>query len=138
MCGRFTQKYTWEEFSPPYRLTQPARNIRPQYHICPTDPIDVIIPGIAGLAAPMRWQLIPSWWKNSPSGAEVSLGQQKSALPPARKSVLSRSRRGRGRNEDFLEWIPSRLRRELKVAEVGAKPQSHARTNWNYHHLIRG
>jgi len=64
MCGRFTQKYTWEELSRLYRLTQPARNLRPRYNICPTDPVDVVIRGDAGLLVmPMRWQLIPSWWK---------------------------------------------------------------------------
>jgi putative SOS response-associated peptidase YedK len=41
MCGRFTQKRTWEELHRLYRLTQPARNTRPQYNICPTDPVDV-------------------------------------------------------------------------------------------------
>jgi putative SOS response-associated peptidase YedK len=66
MCGRFTQAYTWEELSRLYRLTQPARNVRPQYNICPTDPIDVIMPGDNGLLAiPMRWQFIPPWWKKS-------------------------------------------------------------------------
>jgi putative SOS response-associated peptidase YedK len=64
MCGRFTQKYTWEELHRLYRLTQPARNLRPRYNICPTDPVDVVIRGDAGLLVmPMRWQLIPSWWK---------------------------------------------------------------------------
>jgi putative SOS response-associated peptidase YedK len=66
MCGRFTQKYTWEELHRLYRLTQPARNVRPQYNICPTDPVDVIIPGDNGLlAVPMRWQFIRPWWKKS-------------------------------------------------------------------------
>jgi putative SOS response-associated peptidase YedK len=66
MCGRFSQSYTWDELQRLYRLTQPARNIRPQYNICPTDPIEVIIPGDSGLlAVPMRWQLIPPWWKKS-------------------------------------------------------------------------
>jgi hypothetical protein len=51
MCGCFTQKYTWEELHRLYRLTQPARNIQPRYNICPTDPIDVIIPGNGGLLA---------------------------------------------------------------------------------------
>jgi putative SOS response-associated peptidase YedK len=64
MRGRFTQKYTWEELHQLYRLTQPARNVRPQYNICPTDPVDVVIRGDAGLlVVPMRWQLIPPWWK---------------------------------------------------------------------------
>src|SRR5262245_46190984 len=67
MCGRFTQAYTWDELQRLYRLTQPARNVRPQYNICPTDPVEVIIAGDGGglLAVPMCWQLIPPWWKNS-------------------------------------------------------------------------
>jgi putative SOS response-associated peptidase YedK len=65
MCGRFTQKYTWEELHRLYRLTQPARNVRPQYNICPTDPVDAIVPDNDGglVVGPMRWQLIPPWWK---------------------------------------------------------------------------
>ena len=66
MCGRFTQKYTWEKLHRLYRLTQPARNLRPRYNICPTDPVDVIVLHDGALAVvPMRWQLIPSWWKKS-------------------------------------------------------------------------
>jgi putative SOS response-associated peptidase YedK len=50
MCGRFTQKYTWQELADLYRLNQTARNIRPAaYNICPTDPVSVIIPGTSGL-----------------------------------------------------------------------------------------
>ncbi len=47
-----------------YRLAQPARNLRPRYNTCPTDPVDVVIRGDGGLlVVPMRWQLIPPWWK---------------------------------------------------------------------------
>jgi putative SOS response-associated peptidase YedK len=66
MCGRFTQKFTWDEVAKNYRLTQPPQNLRPAYNICPTDPISVIIPGTSGLLLmPMRWGLIPRWWKKS-------------------------------------------------------------------------
>jgi len=66
MCGRFTQSYTWPELVELYRLTQPPVNVRPNYNVCPTDPISVIIPGDNGLfLMPMRWGLIPRWWKKS-------------------------------------------------------------------------
>lgn len=67
MCGRFTQHYTWQELVAPYRLTVPARNLQPRYNIAPTTRIDVVIPrgGDRLELLPMRWGLIPSWWKKS-------------------------------------------------------------------------
>ena len=66
MCGRFTQKYTWQELAELYRLNQTPRNIRPAYNVCPTDPVGVLVPGSNGLSyMPMRWGLIPRWWKKS-------------------------------------------------------------------------
>jgi putative SOS response-associated peptidase YedK len=66
MCGRFTQKYTWQELAELYRPNQTPQNIRPAYNVCPTDPISVIIPGGNGLfLMPMRWGLIPRWWSKS-------------------------------------------------------------------------
>ena len=64
MCGRFTQKYTWRELVELYRLTQPARNLEPRYNVAPTSTIDAVRvrDGVRELA-PMRWGLVPSWWK---------------------------------------------------------------------------
>jgi putative SOS response-associated peptidase YedK len=66
VCGRFTQKFTWPELVELYRLTQTPANLRPNFNVCPTDPISVITPDDKGLfLTPMRWQLIPRWWKKS-------------------------------------------------------------------------
>jgi putative SOS response-associated peptidase YedK len=66
MCGRFTQRFTWQELADLYRLNQTPQNIRPAYNICPTDPVGVLVPGANGLSyMPMRWGLIPRWWKKS-------------------------------------------------------------------------
>ncbi len=66
MCGRSTQFFTWRELVELYRLTQPARNLRPRYNIAPTTAIDVVRRGCAGPElVPMRWGLIPGWWKKT-------------------------------------------------------------------------
>ena len=67
MCGRFTNRLTWREIVALYRLAVPAtpeRNMPARYNICPTDTIDAVIEreGKRGLV-PMRWGLVPSWWK---------------------------------------------------------------------------
>ena len=67
MCGRFTQRYTWQELVALYRLTVPVSNLQPRYNIAPTTTIDVVIPrgGDRLELLPMRWGLIPSWWKKT-------------------------------------------------------------------------
>jgi len=66
MCGRFTQNYTWRELVELYRLTQPARNLRPRYNIAPTTTIDVVRLAETGPElVPMRWGLIPGWWEKT-------------------------------------------------------------------------
>ena len=66
MCGRFTQRYTWQELVALYRLTVPASNLEPRYNVAPTTTIDAIISRDGKLElARMRWGLCPSWWKKS-------------------------------------------------------------------------
>jgi len=69
MCGRFTNRLTWREIVALYRLAvpiTPERNLPARYNICPTDPVDVVIErGGKRDLVPMRWGLIPSWWKKS-------------------------------------------------------------------------
>jgi putative SOS response-associated peptidase YedK len=65
MCGRFTNKLTWEDVVRLYRLTLnvPPHNLRPRYNICPTDTIDTIVfeHGVRSFV-PVRWGLVPRWW----------------------------------------------------------------------------
>jgi putative SOS response-associated peptidase YedK len=65
MCGRFTRMYTWRDLVELYQLTMSApSNLEPRYNICPTDTIDVVVSGDGEHAlVPMRWGLIPGWWK---------------------------------------------------------------------------
>jgi hypothetical protein len=49
-----------------HRLTQPARDLEPRYNVAPTTTIDVlrVRDGTRELV-PMRWGLVPAWWKKS-------------------------------------------------------------------------
>jgi putative SOS response-associated peptidase YedK len=66
MCGRFTQHYTWQEVHAFLSVFGTPRNLQPHYNIAPTDTVDVIRLGPQGRElAPMRWGLIPGWWKKT-------------------------------------------------------------------------
>jgi putative SOS response-associated peptidase YedK len=66
MCGRFTQNYTWEEVRAAMGLLGVPRNLRPRYNIAPTTTVDVVRLGENGRErVPMRWGLIPCWWKKT-------------------------------------------------------------------------
>lgn len=66
MCGRFTQHFTWRELRDLLDLVGAPRNLEPRYNISPTSQIEVVWPGEDGLTLmPMRWGLIPGWWKKS-------------------------------------------------------------------------
>lgn len=87
MCGRFTQSYTWRELVELYRLTVPARNLRPRYNIAPTTTVDVVRLADTGPElGPMRWGLIPTA-KEVPStfNARAETVAQKPMFPSAFK-----------------------------------------------------
>jgi putative SOS response-associated peptidase YedK len=69
MCGRFTNRLTWREIVALYRLSvplEPERNLPARYNICPTTTIDAVIERDAKRElVPMRWGLVPSWWKKT-------------------------------------------------------------------------
>jgi integrase len=65
VCGRFTNRLTWEELVRLYRLTlgQPAQNTRARYNVCATDPIPTIVERDGKReCASMRWGIVSYWW----------------------------------------------------------------------------
>lgn len=66
MCGRFTQAYTWSEVHAFLNVFGTARNLQPRYNIAPTTTVDVVIDrGQGHEIVPMRWGLVPGWWKKT-------------------------------------------------------------------------
>lgn len=69
MCGRFTQYFTYAELHAYFSFfadafSTPPTNMQPRWHLCPTDPVWVVVPSETGLRfEQMRWGLAPYWWK---------------------------------------------------------------------------
>jgi putative SOS response-associated peptidase YedK len=74
MCGRFTQNYSWSEvhaFLNVFGDLGTPHNLQPRFNIAPTTFIDVVTARVRNREivgremVPMRWGLIPGWWKKS-------------------------------------------------------------------------
>jgi putative SOS response-associated peptidase YedK len=66
MCGRFVQRYTWDDVQDVCGLPDgPAPNLQAHYNVAPTDPVSVVRLATDGAAelVSMQWGLIPWWWK---------------------------------------------------------------------------
>jgi putative SOS response-associated peptidase YedK len=66
MCGRFVQRYTWDDVQELYELPDgPAPNLQAHYNVAPTDAVNVVRSATGGAAelVSMRWGLVPWWWK---------------------------------------------------------------------------
>src|SRR5664280_640367 len=98
MCGRFTYRLTWREIVALYRLTASAsleRNLQARYNICPTTTIDAVIECDAKRElVPMRWGLVPSWWKKKvkETPATFNARAETVAEKPMFRSAFKRSR----------------------------------------------
>jgi putative SOS response-associated peptidase YedK len=98
MCGRFTNRLTWREIVALYRLTVPAapeRNLPARYNICPTQMIDAVMvsQGKRELV-PMRWGLVPSWWKKTLKELPSTFNARAEtvAVKPMFRSAFNRTR----------------------------------------------
>jgi putative SOS response-associated peptidase YedK len=124
MCGRFTQSYTWRELVELYRLTQPARNLRPRYNIAPTTQIDVMRLADTGPElVPMRWGLIPGWWKKTAKEVPSTFNARAEtvAQKPMFRSAFKRTRC----------IVPASGYYEWRPAEGGQAALFHQRCGWS-------
>lgn len=106
MCGRFTQFYTWAEIRAAMDLTGVPRNLRPRYNIAPTTMVDVVRVGPAGRElVPMRWGLVPGWWKKSLKDLPSTFNARAETVAekPLFRSAFKRSRCIVG-SSGYFEW----------------------------------
>jgi putative SOS response-associated peptidase YedK len=78
MCGRFVQRYIWDDVQDLYELSDgPARNRQAHYNVSPTDPVGVVRYAANGATelVSMRWQraAITSGRKGRTAGSRISV-----------------------------------------------------------------
>lgn len=72
MCGRFTQRLSWNELVARMRLEGPPRPLRPRYNLAPGQEAAVLrLEQGAVLLAMLRWGLVPGWAKAPSIGSRL-------------------------------------------------------------------
>ncbi len=106
MCGRFTQHLSWAELHYLADLIGRPRNLAPRYNIAPTTQIEVIRRHDGGIElTPMRWGLVPLWWKKSLSELPATFNARAETVAekPMFRSAF-KSRRCIIPASGFYEW----------------------------------
>jgi putative SOS response-associated peptidase YedK len=107
MCGRFTQKFTWQELHALYGVTNLPQNINPRYNLAPTDQAWVVRcdreTKMRSLDA-LRWGLLPHWAKDVAFGSRcINARAETVATAPAFRDAFQ-SRRCLVPASGFYEW----------------------------------
>ena len=113
MCGRFTNRFTWEELHERLDLIGVPLNLRPRYNVAPSQDVAVARaadPGSRSGAsegrtlAMLRWGLIPAWAKNAAVGYKlINARSETAAEKPSFRSAF-RHRRCLIPADGFYEW----------------------------------
>ncbi|MEL7214067.1 MAG: SOS response-associated peptidase [Pseudomonadota bacterium] len=103
MCGRMAMTLPHDAMAQLYKAT-PANDLpaRPNYNICPTDPVAVVVAGRKLVS--MRWGFIPSWYKTPSDGPLlINARAETIAEKPAFREAC-RTRRCLIPATGFYEW----------------------------------
>ena len=105
MCGRFTQRYTWQEVHGYFALIGPPRNLRPRYNIAPSQDVAAVRADETGRRLSMlRWGLIPGWAREPNIGYKlINARAETASIKPAFRAAY-RDRRCLIPADGFYEW----------------------------------
>lgn len=106
MCGRFALTLPNDAMAQLF-AAQPANDLPPvpRYNICPTQPVAVIIARAgARHIGPMRWGLIPSWYKHAGDGPLLFNARSETLAEKPAFADAARKRRCLIPASSFYEW----------------------------------
>ena len=105
MCGRFTQRFTWQELHELLGLVGPATNLRPRYNVAPGQEVAAVRAEEDGRRLSMlRWGLIPSWSREPNIGYRTINARAETASSKPAFRAAWRTRRCLIPADGFYEW----------------------------------
>ena len=106
MCGRFTQRMSWQELHALMNLIGAPLNLRPRYNVAPSQDVPVAraVEGGRGLAM-LRWGLIPAWAKDPAIGHKLINARSETAAQKQSFRSAFRRRRCLIPADGFYEWL---------------------------------
>jgi putative SOS response-associated peptidase YedK len=129
MCGRFTRNYTWAQIHAMYSLTSVPSNVRPSFNVCPTDIVDAAVRADdKRILLPMRWGLIPGWWKKPLKEMRVATFNARSdtiATKPMFRDAFQR-RRCLMPASGYYEWVtaPNKSKHPFYFTRADGEPMT--------------
>ena len=105
MCGRITQRFSWQELHELLSLVGPPVNLRPRYNAAPGQRIAAVRREDDGLRlAMLRWGLIPAWAKEQNIGYKLINARAETAHEKPSFRAAFRARRCLIPVDGFYEW----------------------------------
>ena len=106
MCGRFTQRFSWQQVHDYMNLLGPPVDLRPRFNVAPGQDVAAVRAHPDGRRLSMlRWGLLPAWAKDPNMGYRmINARAETVASKPAFRAAY-RARRCLIPADGFYEWV---------------------------------
>ncbi len=120
MCGRLTQRFSWQQVHDYLNLLGPPLELRPRYNVAPGQDVAAVRahPDGRGLSM-LRWGLLPGWAKDPNVGYRmINARAETVASKPAYRAAY-RARRCLIPADGFYEWMRQGAVKQPYLISVG-------------------
>jgi putative SOS response-associated peptidase YedK len=128
MCGRFTNRYTWEQLHALYSLTDQdmlKSNFPPRYNIAPTQ-LSLVVreTGAKRELIEMRWGLLPPWAKSPGEGARMINARAETVATSGAYRAAFKARPCLVVADGFYEWkvVGPKVKQPYFITRADGRP----------------
>ena len=120
MCGRFTQRFSWQQVHDYMNLLGPPVELRPRYNVAPGQDLAAIRAHPDGRRLSMlRWGLLPSWAKDPNIGYRMINARAETVAGKPAYRAAYQARRCLIPADGFYEWVRRGAVKQPFLIELG-------------------